>query len=465
MQKPKVGLLGLTLEFYEQLAPQLRSDRENFVRQRLIPALADSAEVHFDHAVFTREDVERVVTGFETDGVDIILVVLLTYSPSLIAVNALKRTNLPIVIWNTQELYAIDESFGEAEIMANHGVHGTHDLCNVLVRTQVPFRYLTGHMDDPKTLAELTDHFTVAHAIACLRRARIGLLGYPFPGMGDFGLDTTYLAATLGCTWQPISISEYIQHAAGADAAEVKKLITDYRKAYKVASDVTEEDLAAAARAEITLRRLVKDHRLDAFSYQFLSFGQDERTETLPFVAACRLMADGIGFGGEGDLISAIHSALLGWLQPPAGFCEMFTIDFAGNAVLLCHMGEANVAMAPAGRVRLVRQAQPIVPIRGNQLSLVCTIQPGPATLTALTLTYEQRWRIIASEVTVEDFGPLDQLAAPHTKIKPAFGDVKDFLTAYGNAGGPHHMAICFGDARDKLAMTAQYLGAEYLEF
>jgi len=51
----------------------------------------------------------------------------------------------------------------------------------------------------------------------------------------------------------------------------------------------------------------------------------------------------------------------------------------------------------------------------------------------------------------------------PHTKARAA-GDVRDFLTAYAKAGGPHHLAVCFGDARPRLAMTAQFLGAEYLE-
>ncbi|HOW17951.1 MAG TPA: arabinose isomerase, partial [Phycisphaerae bacterium] len=151
--RPKVGLLGLTLEFYERLAPSLRPDRERFVRKRLIPNLSEIAEVRFDGAVFTREGVERAIAEFERDGADAILVVLLSYSPSLIAAPALQRTRLPIVVWNTQELLSVDTSYGDAELVANHGVHGTHDLCNVLVRAGVPFRYITGHVDDPKAIA------------------------------------------------------------------------------------------------------------------------------------------------------------------------------------------------------------------------------------------------------------------------------------------------------------------------
>ncbi len=462
-ERPTIGLLGLTLEFYETLAPQLRPDRERFVRERLVPNLAGTADVRFDGAAFRREDVERAVLGFEADGADAILVVLLSYAPSLIAADALRRTRLPIIVWNTQELSAVDASYGDAELIANHGVHGTHDLCNVLGRAGVPFSYITGHVDDRQAIASLGNRFRAAHAVSRLRRARLGLLGYPFPGMGDFGLDTTHMATSLGCTWEALPLSDYHRRAEQAGAADVAKLVAEYNGAYEIGPGITEAELQTTARAEIALRGLVRDHRLDAYSYQFLAFGQDDRTETLPFVAASRLLAEGVGFGGEGDLIAAAHSAFLHRLHPPASFSEMFTIDFAGNAVLLSHMGEANVAMARKDRkVRMVRRPGPIVPTRAAQLALVTSFEPGPATLTALTLTADQQWRIIAAPVTIEDFGPLPQLCTPHSKARPD-GDVREFLDAYAYAGGPHHLAVCAGDARGKLAIAAEYLGAEYV--
>ena len=72
------------------------------------------------------------------------------------------------------------------------------------------------------------------------------------------------------------------------------------------------------ARVELALRGMIADYRLDALTYQFMAFGEDERTQTLPFVAASRLMAEGIGFGGEGDLIAAAATTFFNWLKPPA---------------------------------------------------------------------------------------------------------------------------------------------------
>ena len=219
--RPKVGLLALTLELYETLAPGLRGSREAWLRQALIPALQPHADVLFEAAVFRREDIESAVSRFEINGADVILVVLLTYAPSQLALPALQRTRLPIVIWNTQQLQAVDQSFSVADMIDNHGVHGTQDLASVLTRSGIRFHYVTSPADDPQGLAELGDFFAAAAAVRRLHSARIGMLGYPFPGMGDFAVDTTHLTATLGCSWTHLTVEDYIQRSAAARTADV----------------------------------------------------------------------------------------------------------------------------------------------------------------------------------------------------------------------------------------------------
>jgi L-arabinose isomerase len=462
--RPRVGVLALTLELYETLAPGLRASREAWLRRTLIPALQPRADVLFEAAVFRREDIESTAARFETDGADAILVVLLTYSPSQLTLPALQRTRLPIVIWNTQELLAVDQSFTVADMIDNHGVHGTQDLASVLTRAGIRFHYVTSPANDPLGLEELGDFLAAAAAVRRLRSARIGMLGYPFPGMGDFAVDTTHLAATLGCSWTNLTVEDYIRRADAARSADVTRLVAEYRQSYEVAADVAGADLDATARAELAVRGMITDHSLDALTYQFMAFGDDERTSSLPFVAASRLMAEGVGFGGEGDLIAAAATACFNWLNPPASFSEIFTIDFAGDSLLMSHMGEANVGMARRDRkVRLVARPTPITRTRDRQLVLVTSFEPGPATFAALTIGPGAKWRIIAAPVTIQDYGPLRDFCVPHFKIRPLSG-VREFLTRYAKSGGPHHNAICFGEARRRLRMAAELIGADYCE-
>jgi L-arabinose isomerase len=462
--KPRVAILALTLELYERLVPGLRERREQWVRDALIPTLSQTADVSFDRAACRRDQIDAAVAGCETRGVDALLVVCLTYSPSQIALPALSRTRLPILVWNTQELAAVDSSFDVAKMIDNHGVHGTQDLCNTLLRGGVPFEYLTFHPAEREGWRRLGDFLTAASAAAGVRRARVGLIGYPFPGMGDFAVDTTHLAATLGTQWTPLSVEEYVQRSASAPADAVDATVGQYRAAYDLAGDLTDDDLAATARAELALRGMVAESRLDAITFQFMAFGEDERTETLPFVAASRLLAEGVGFAGEGDVVGAIGTWLLGRLQPPASFSEIFTIDFAGNGLLMSHMGEINVAMARRDRKPpLVARPTPIARTRARQLAIPASLEPGPATLCALAQGPGGRWRLIAGRVRIDDFGPLPSMCVPHFKIVPD-GDVREWLTAYAKAGGPHHNAVCFGDATPRVRAVARLLNADYCE-
>lgn len=462
--RPRIGVLALTLDLYESLAPTLRTERETWVRRAVLPRLAEFADIEFEGAVFRRKDIGRVVSEYELRECDMVLVLLLTYSPSQVALSALKRTRLPILVWNTQELYAVDETFTGDDMTANHGVHGTQDLANVLLRAEVPFEYVTSHLEDAGATDEIRDFAAAAAAVRALANLRIGLLGYPFPGMGDFAVDTTDMVARLGCDWTQLPIEEFLLLARDAPEDGVGELVQTYRRLYDVAPDATDEDLDGTARAELAMRGLVKDHGLGAVTYQFTAFGDDERSPTLPFVAASRLMAEGIGFGGEGDLVAAAGSTFLNRLMPPASFTEIFTVDFGGNGLFLSHMGECNVAMARKDRKpALLVRPKPITRTRGRQLAIVTSFEPGPATLMALTLGPGHRWRLIAAPITVEDYGPLPGMAVPHSKVRTS-GDVRQLLTAYAKAGGPHHNALCFGDARRRLHHAAALLGADYLE-
>lgn len=462
--KPRVGLLALSLELYETLAPDLRSQREAWIREAVLPALAPIADVRFDRTVFRREDIDGVVRRFQDGEMEAVLVVCLTYAPSLLSLPALRRTDVPIVIWNTQELFSVGSGLEGADLTANHGVHGTQDLGNVLLRSGVYFEYVTSHLRDPNALERLSDALTAAAAISRLRTARIGLMGHPFPGMGDLGLDTTHMAATLGCQWLNLSAAELNRRAVAVAEEDVSRIVADYRQSYDCDEKVTEADLVDAGRVELALRSMVGEHRLNALSYQFLALGDDGRTMTLPFVAASRLMADGIGFGGEGDLIAAAGTWLLDQLHAPATFSEVFTVDFEGNSLLLSHMGEANARMARTDRkIPLIVRPRGLVDTTGRQLALVVSLEPGPATLCCLTLGPGGRWRLIASRVEIDDFGPLPNMLTPHWKIR-VVRDVRDWLTDYAKRGGAHHHAICFGDATARIRAAAGFLGADYVE-
>ncbi|MBN1581089.1 MAG: arabinose isomerase, partial [Anaerolineae bacterium] len=186
-KKARVGLLGLMLELYD-LYPELKPLMEAFA-QELVDTLADFAEVDFPGVCNTREQVDRAVNGFEAGGKELIVVVLLTYAPSHIALPALIGTRLPVLVFNTQQMLAVTRETRSLDTTRNHGMHGVQDLCNVLLRAGRVFHLVTGHYQDEKTLAEVKAWCDAARLARFMRDIRIGQLGYAMEGMGDFGVD------------------------------------------------------------------------------------------------------------------------------------------------------------------------------------------------------------------------------------------------------------------------------------
>lgn len=460
--KPKLGILALTLELYETLSPGVREYREKWLRDVVVKKLGQYVDVEFRNAVFTRRDMDSEVDRLEQAGIDAICVVFLTYAPSQLVLPALKNAKRPIIVWNIQDLFGVDAHYDDQALIANHGVHGTQDLANVLVRCEVDFEYVTTHIDDPDSCKEVTDFCFAASAKRKIAASRFGILGKEFPGMGDFAFDATQWIAKFGCEWTILPIEKYITYAEQADESRAAELAREYQSLYATAPDVGMPDLIHAARAELSLRSLMEEYRLDGFTFLFTALGDDSRTSTVPFVGTSRLMAEGFGFGGEGDLISVMATRMLHHLCPPVTFSEIFTTDYRGNALFFSHMGEMNVAMARRDRkVSLVARPGPITRTLNRQLALVTSLEPGHATLAALVQT-AKRWKIITASMEIEDFPPLASMCVPHFKARVS--DVRHFLTRYAKEGGTHHNMVCFGDARPRLQCLAGLIDADYVD-
>ena len=173
-----------------------------------------------------------------------------------------------------------------------------------------------------------------------------------------------------------------------------------------------------------------------------------------------------VSFGGEGDVLSTMGTWIFQQLTGAATFSEIFTTDFAGEALFFSHMGEMNAAMARRDRkIPMVARPEPITRTRDRQLALLTSLEPGEATFCALVVDYNatDNYKIITAHGEVEDFGPLPQLAVPHFKFRPDM-PVRDFLTRYVELGGPHHNAVCFGDALRKLEAFAEAAGLDIEE-
>jgi L-arabinose isomerase len=292
---------------------------------------------------------------------------------------------------------------------------------------------------------------------------RIGLIGYAMEGMGDFGLDETAFLAQAGVEIRHIAMSSLAARAAAAPADAIAQEMAVDRGRFLFADDITPAEHEASARLTWALREILRERRMSGFASHFQAIADEGVLDTLPFLAAARLLAEGYGFGGEGDVTSAAGVCMMQALAGEANFTEMFTMDFAGNSALMMHMGEGNPRMArPDEPIRVVRSTLgAIMPIRTPPLLLAFSLRPGEATLVSLTTTAAGRLKLVATEGEVLDFPYLPDLARPHYKFRPT-GDLCDFLTRFSLAGGSHHQALAYGRWAATVEKIGRLMGVEF---
>ena len=459
-RKPRVGLLGLMLQAYDESFPELRPCAESFARE-LVEVMGSAAQVDFPGVCNSREQVDRAVARFERDGADLIVVVLLTYAPSLIALPALARTPLPVLILNTQKARGVPVGSPGSVLIENHGMHGVQDLANVLLRAEVPFRLLTGHYRDAALQEELRSHLVAAKAVAELRRSRFGLLGYPMQDMGDFALDETALLAQMGAQVRRIPFRLVAERVAQAPTAVVERMMAEDRETFEVDPALSAEEHAASVRLEWALRSVAQEWNLSGLAIHFLAVDEDKRLPTLPFLAASEMLADGYAYGGEGDVTSAVAVFLMREIAGQANFTEMFTMDFDEDAIVMAHMGEGNWRMARKDLpVRLVRNPFKMVSLEYAPAALSFALEPGEVTLASLTTGSGGLLRLVVTEGHVVDFTPLKGATNPQYKFAPE-GELTEFLTEFSLAGGSHHQAQAYGSHSGTVEKVAELLGIE----
>lgn len=459
LAQPRIGVIGLSLQFYRERLPEfVERLQEQF--KRFHGEMTPFASVAMTAFCCESDEVADAVRRAEAEQVDALVVVPMSYTASLVSMTPLLRTPLPLVIWNTQEAMRIEPDYSPDDLLMNHVTQGAQDVTNALLRHGRVFGMASGHYRDRAALDELEAWLVAARTARTAQRLRVGLLGAPFQDMGDFGVDTTRMEGEWGPHVVRIPVSEFIHALDHVEDDEAESLMAGDRERYDVADDVTPDMHRISARLECALRRLVENHRLDAFTMNFSELMADGRCPTLPFLGLNKLMGEGLGYAGEGDAMTAALMAQMRHLAGAATFTEIYTVDYEKDHMMMTHMQECNPALArKKGKVRLVRKpfwAPGVEPYVGMHF----TLDPQLITLTALSVDQFGDFFYVAHQATIVDMAPLANYDAPHWLVALDM-PVGEFLTRYSLAGGPHHLVAVPGHANDTLEKLACLQGFE----
>jgi len=452
---PRVGLLPLYLELYDKtnaewrkaFIPFLQQIQEGFEREGVSVSMAEICRI--------RPEFERAVAAFEAEGVDLLAGVHLAYSPSLESIDALAKSSLPLLLLDTTMDYEFGRDTEPARIMFNHGIHGVQDLASMLRRHKRPYRIAAGHVTESNLLPRAAGIARAAHAARCLHGMRALRIGESFRGMGDFAVAEEELHRAFGVCVDTSGVDTLARAVDTVAPDAIAHEIEADRQQYAV--EVDEVVHRRSVTVSLALRHLLEQGGYSAFSMNFLAFDRPGGpVDTVPFLEASKAMARGLGYAGEGDVLTA---CLVGALNKGFGattFTEIFCPDWKGNSLFLSHMGELNPAAA-ANQPRLIEKDFPFTPAQ-NPAILTCAFQPGPAALVNLAPGPDDSFGLICAEVEVlEDTRNPAMRDSIRTWIRPCSGSLANFLEEYSRHGGTHHSALVYGVSRESLEAFAAF--------
>jgi L-arabinose isomerase len=460
--KPRIGLLGIMQELYDEMLPGITERQAGFAQQ-VAERVADVADVVFPRPARNREDVEAIVAELRSAGVDGIAIVMLTYGPAMRTVAALLENPLPVLLANIQPERSITAAWDMADLTYNQGIHGAQDQANALVRIGAPFSVITEDWSSPAFLAAFEDWARAAQTVTALRSARVALFGYAMNGMGDILYDPPALQRAIGPVVVNESLGELHARMEEVGEAEVDALLARHGERFAVDPGLPRERLAYAARMEIALRGLLDDKGYRTFSAHFEAVGRDGRFEQLPLLAASDLMADGYGYAAEGDTATAALMLAAQGLIGDANFSEMYAMDYELDSVLVSHMGEGNWKVARRDRpIRLIDRELGIGGL-SNPPTTVFSAEPGVATTANLIALEGEAFRLLVGRGEVLDTPELPAVEMPYFHFRPDAG-MRPFLDDWLRLGGTHHFVVNLGDHVARWRRVAELLDLDYRE-
>ena len=461
-RRPKIGLLGIMQELYDDMIPGITDHQASYARE-VAGALSAEADVVFLRPARNRDDIEAVTAELNAAGVDGIMIVMLTYGPAMRTVRALLDNPVPVLLANVQPEGAVTEHWDMADLTYNQGIHGAQDQSNALLRAGVPFSVITDDWRSGSFRTSFGSWARAAMTVTALKATKIALFGYPMNGMGDVLYDPPSLMRRIGPMVVHENLGDLYRKMQKVSDADVEELVALHHQRFEVSPDLPAAAHAYAARMELAIRSMLEEGGYSGFAFHFEPAGKDGRFEQLPLLAASDLMAEGYGYGAEGDTNTACALWSGQLLIGDAHFSEMYAMDFGMGSVLISHMGEGNWRVARSDRpIKLIDRELGIGGL-GNPPTAVFSAQPGRATTASLVPLEGDEYRLLVGTGEILDTPELPKVEMPYFHFRPDAG-LKPFMNTWLRNGGTHHFCTNLGDHVERWEYLAELLEIDLVE-
>ncbi|GIF21968.1 L-arabinose isomerase [Actinoplanes tereljensis] len=369
-----------------------------------------------------------------------------TFSPAKMWISGLEALRKPLLHLHTQAHRELPWATIDMDFMnLNQAAHGDREFGYVQTRLGVARTTVAGHASEPRTAERVGSWARAAIAVATMRNLRLARFGDNMRDVAVTEGDKVEAERHFGVSVNTYGVNDLVKVVDSVSEKAIDDLVEEYFEAYDVVPALHEErreSLRYGARIEAGLRTFLTDGGFGAFTTNFEDLGG---LRQLPGLAVQRLMADGYGFGGEGDwktsmLLATLKAAGHG-LPGGTSFMEDYTYHLGPGPqrILGAHMLEVCPSIA-GQKPRL--EIHPLgIGGREDPVRLKFSAAPGPGVVVGIC-DMGDRFRLVGNVIdVVEPDAELTALPVACAVWEP-HPDLATSAECWLMAGGPHHTVL-----------------------
>ncbi len=386
-----------------------------------------------------------------------------TFSPSKMWINGLELLQKPYCHFATQYNRNIPNEDIDMDFMnLNQAAHGDREHGFIGARLRLKRKIIAGFWQDAPVQERLGDWMRVAAGAAESRKLKVMRFGDNMRNVAVTEGDKVEVQKKLGWQVNTWPVGELAETIAAVTDAEIDALVEEYKKNY----DMNTDNLASVrcqAREEIAIKKMLDREGCKAYTNTFEDlYGMEQ----LPGLASQHLMAQGYGFGAEGDWkVSAMTALVKTMTEGRSGgtaFMEDYTYDLTpGRELSLgAHMLEVCPSVA-AARPKI--EVHPLgIGGKADPARLVFEGHPGRAVVVSL-IDMGGRLRMICQDIEcVKPICEMPNLPVARVMWRPE-PDLLTGVECWIQAGGAHHTVLTYDLTAEQFEDFARIMDIEFV--
>ena len=387
-----------------------------------------------------------------------------TFSPSKMWINGFVNLQKPYCHLATQYNLEIPNEEIDMDFMnLNQAAHGDREHGFIAARLRMPRKIIAGYWKDESVQKRLGSWMRAAVGVAFSKELKVMRFGDNMRDVAVTEGDKVEAQAKLGWQVNTWAVGDLVKEMNAVTEEEIDALMDEYTAAY----DIATENIGAIryqAREEIAMKKMLDAQGCKAFANTFQDlYGMEQ----LPGLASQHLMAQGYGYGGEGDwkvsAMTAIIKAMSEGMTGGTTFMEDYTYHLVeGNRLSLgAHMLEVCPSVA-AGKPRIETHHLGIGMNEKDPARLVFEGHAGDAIVASL-IDMGGRLRLIVQDIkAVKPIMEMPNLPVARVMWE-AMPDLTTGVECWITAGGAHHTVLSYDVTAEQMKDWARMMDIEFV--